>query len=594
MSSTTAPISPASPSTQLENVRSPWPVLIPYFIAFASQVPLLMLYFRQLWARPHYQIFPIAIGALLFFAWNRWPHHSARPFQRSLLSSFLMVMAVGFGLMGFLFVEPWFAAVCTVCLFGSLFARTIDPESQRSLFPITMLALICLIPPLNGDQRLISWLQLLSAHFTSQILDLLGYPHYMPGTVIRVPGGKGFGIDEACSGVMSFFTLLTVAVIFVVAMRRPWFRSSILLLSATFWAIFMNTIRILAIPLADSAFQWDLAHGLAHDVLGYTTLILGILFMLSTDQFLFFLFGPVETFGEEGGRATRSVSQFWNRVISGKTDSDIGGRKKRRESSPLSRGLIWSVAILLMIGGLFNISDVIQSLNKSSLQVRFFDTNVAVPLAEGDLPASLENWTRVKYESSSREIGSDLGQYSDIWVYQAPRCMVFTSMDQTFPGWHELTTCYTNQGWKLVPGSRTTKSPTEGAPGDANWSFVVAEFERETGERGFLVFSHFDAYGEGFEAPRNWDFVNALLIRAKNRLNHRIRSRLFRGEAYQTQAFVQSYGVIDDVIKDEVVDRYLQVREVMRTKFLEKRDAGATMKDRKKVNEDPKKDKVGP
>jgi hypothetical protein len=69
---------------------------------------------------------------------------------------------------------------------------------------------------------------------------------------------------------------------------------------------------------------------------------------------------------------------------------------------------------------------------------------------------------------------------------------------------------------------------------------------------------------------------------------------LFRGEAYQTQAFVHGFGVLDDATKDEIVERYLQVRDVMRKKFLEKRDAGVTMEDRPPVDKDATPDKVDP
>ena len=47
----------------------------------------------------------------------------------------------------------------------------------------------------------------------------------MDGTVIKVAvenvnGVREYGIEEACSGVQSFFTLLLVAVVFVVLSRR--------------------------------------------------------------------------------------------------------------------------------------------------------------------------------------------------------------------------------------------------------------------------------------------------------------------------------------------------------------------------------------
>jgi hypothetical protein len=54
-------------------------------------------------------------------------------------------------------------------------------------------------------------------------------------------------------------------------------------------------------------------------------------------------------------------------------------------------------------------------------------------------------------------------------------------------------------------------------------------------------------------------------------MNHRIRSSLFRGETYQTQAFVSSFGTIDDKTKEEVIAKFLEARELMRDQFLARR-----------------------
>ena len=72
----------------------------------------------------------------------------------------------------------------------------------------------------------------------------------MNGTVVQVPGHESYGIEQACSGVQSFFTLLFIAVVFIVVFRRPLFRSIILIGSAVFWALFMNTVRIFLISSA--------------------------------------------------------------------------------------------------------------------------------------------------------------------------------------------------------------------------------------------------------------------------------------------------------------------------------------------------------
>ena len=389
------------PKTTGKPVGDNWKVVLPYGLALLAQLPMLILYFKKLWIVPHYQPFAIAILATIGITLYRWPFDRPQPFIRSIASDVLLVLGLGFALLGMLFVEPWFAALSAMLIVTSLLARTIDRETGKSLWPCSLPLYVYLTLPFYLDVRLITSLQRYSAIYTSRLLDLFGLGHHMDGTVIRVPaanaaGIKEYGIEEACSGVQSFFTLLLVAVVFIVLSRRIkmpsipvglvsvfagflclvlratvlsmpiWneimllagvgflflsiigFRATALLLSAVFWAMFMNTIRILVIPVADIKFDVDLTHGIAHDLLGYGALAIGILMIFSTDQFLLFLFGPVETSSEDGGPFGNRITNFWNNVVSGSEDEDAESsnrRSRRRGPTPVSktgRAFIWT------------------------------------------------------------------------------------------------------------------------------------------------------------------------------------------------------------------------------------------------------------
>jgi len=554
-----------------------WRVLAPYLVAIATQVPMMLLYFRRLWDRPHYQVFPLALIALGVFTYLRWPKGAKRKFQSSALATLLLLGGLALGLLGYLFVEPWFGAASAACFAASLYARAVEDETNTTLLSLSLLAFFCVRPPFDADQRLITWLQTVSAKFTSELLDLVGYAHYMPGTVFIAPGGKSFEVEQACSGVQSFFSLLFVAILLVVMQRRNWFRGGLLILSAAFWAVFMNTVRILAIPFADWVFQWDLSSGAPHEILGYLTLLLGILMLLSTDQLLMFVFGPVEAFGEERKSTFRGFTKFWNKVISGQ--AKVEDKSLRREMSVTSRLLSWVVAGILAVGAFWNLFDVYQSFTNSDLKLRFFDGNVLVPLAEKDLPTDLGTWKLAEqgYMVMNRDRGSDFGQISDSWTYVTGRNRVIFSFDQAFPGWHDLTICYRNMGWKEPNDVRFTKLPDEDSNARTkDWNYVICDFTKETGETGFLVFSLFDAFGEPYDCPKRFDYWAALPDRIIARMNHRIRSNLFRGETYQAQAFISTYGTIDDQTKEEVIEKFLEVREIMRDRFLEHRKAEGT------------------
>ena len=605
-------------------------VMLPYGLALLAQLPLLVLYFRRLWNLPHYQPFAIAILATVGLAIYRWPYGKPQPFFRSMASDIILLLGMIVAFLGMLFVEPWFAALSGMLIATSFLARTLDRETGRSLWTCSLPLYVYLTLPLYLDVKLITSLQRYSAVYTSRLLDLFGLGHHMDGTVIKVAvenvnGIREYGIEEACSGVQSFFTLLLVAIVFVVLSRRikltgwaiailtiaaaflcfvlratvlsmpVWseslltagvgflllpvlgFRATLLVLSAVFWALFVNIVRIFLIPVVDILLGYDLSHGISHDILGYGALTIGILMIFSTDQFLLFLFGPVETGESESDSIGESITRFWNHIISAdgsKTESNDSHKVSsiRKSISKSGFSFIWIVAFLIISMGVFQFADVQRSIAQTDLQVRFFDADVTLDYEEDDIPKEVDGWKLVQYEVQDRSRGSDLGQRSDVWQFRSPTCAAIASLDQAFPGWHELTTCYKNQGWDLK--TRVRKNPSDilgNDSSDDSWPFIEATFEKKTGEKGYLLFSHFDAFGEGVDAPEQWNSINSFFVRAQNRMSHRIRSSLLRGEVYQTQVFLTSYGDLDNSIKQEVNERYLKIREQLRTRFKEKK-----------------------
>lgn len=571
-------------------------IALPYAIAIASQLPMLLLYFRDLAGLPHYQFFPFSVLATAVFAFMRWPRDIENPFHRSWLSNVLLIAGLFCGFVCILFQAQWFAALSVMLLVASLLTRTTDGESLGSLGIASLPFFTCLMLPLRFDTRLIVWLQRISASITSMILDLIGLKHNKAGTVIEVPGTKGYGIEEMCSGVQSFFTLFFFAVVLIVFFRRAQTNTyqfvtglvlaafiafigasasipilyliaaaiflyglmgasaTLLIAASILWSIFMNTVRIVTIPIAEQWFGIDLTHGLEHALLGYAVLVAGILLLFSTDQLIQFLLGEQDPDGGIFGRLAKSLNK-----------KKKSTKRKRRSISPATKGLIWTSAVMLGLCGLVQIGQVGTALADPNTKIHFFDPNVTVPFEEGDIPNEIANWQKIDYDKELRNRSADFGLRSDGWQFKAPRCAPYVSFDQTFPGWHELTTCYKNADWDLI---RRTRVET----GAESWPYVEATFKKKTGEHAYMLFSIFDSRGESVDPPASWGGFGSLLIRLKGRMAHKWRSKLFQSEAYQNQVFVQTNGPISEDLRTEVRDRYLVIREVIRQRFLEKQN----------------------
>ncbi len=576
MSTTNPELETSRPSGKYVN---DWKAIaIPYAIAILAQLPMLLLYFRNLsLEKPHYQTAPFAFLATIAIAYARWPKEAKMPFHRSMLSDVLLAIGLLFTIACVVFVWPSAGAGSVMFLIASLLARTVDKETLKSLWPASLPMFVYLTLPSGYDLQLITTLQRWSAVCTSRLLDLYGLGHFMDGTVIQVPGREHYGIEGACSGVQSFFTLLFVAVLFVVVYRRPFFRSTLLIASAVFWALFMNTVRIFLIPVLDQI-DINVAHGFPHALLGWGTLAMGVLLLLSTDQFMTFLFGPVDPDVGRTGPFGKLITKAWNGLVSGESSDDEKKKKKKKKvRKPITAAgkfVIWVFCGILAVAGLWSTFDVTRAFATAPSYVRFFDADVTRSFEENDLPEKIEEWTAIEdgYTFDVRERGSDLGKRSDQWRYRGPRCTATISLDQPFPGWHELTTCYKNSGWQLV--SRTRKdSVIAGDDGSAaeNWPYVVAKFKRTTGEKGFLMFALFNTTGDPVTPPAKWNRMVHFFSGIQNRMSNRVRASLFDNSTYQVQAFVPTYGDgLTASIEKDVENHFLRVREILKEKFVAK------------------------
>lgn len=571
-----SPAKEISLSKSNEGSERPVLVMIAYAVAILAQAPLLLLYFSSLWIRPHYQFFPIALLMVAAFAWVRWPRRESRPLFASQLSSILFWIAIVFGIAGTMFAHGWFSAVSMSLLITSLFARTRDGEfPNRSLISLALPLFVIISLPNNYDFRLITWLQVISSQLSSSYLDLLGFMHFAPGTTLNFPD-QSYEVERACSGVQSFFTLVFCSTFIIVSLRRGWIRGLVLILSASFWALLMNSVRIMIIPIAQIMFEIDLKSGLPHELLGYGVMLFACLMLLSTDQLLEYLFGKKDI------RSMGARTSFLDFLR--KSDDDV--TIDRNPVTPVFRKAVIGAAALMLALGVFQVSDVVRSLNNPDYRVRFFDSSQIIDvdskcLTDPVVSTNSDNgseyrWEVFRHERQDRTRGSDLGQRSDLWILvnKATGLGAQVSLDQPFPGWHELTTCYQNVGWKIGSMRRKYSQPITMENGETvEWTYVELGLEHsESLQHGWLMFCFCDSNGEPVEAPIEWDSLRSFIERAKNRLSYRIRSNLFKGQSYQMQVFVSSLKPLNEEQKEEVRNQFFEIRHQLRSALLKYRE----------------------
>jgi exosortase A len=154
-------------------------------------------------------------------------------------------------------------------------------QALRLLFT-PLLLLLMLIP--FPDQLYIQLtfpLQLKVSEVSATIITLFDIPVFRAGNVISIPA-KSFEVVEACSGLRSVITLLTLSVVMGYFLLTR-VSSKLLLVAASIpIAIFVNLIRVVAIVLLFHFFGLDLYEGTLHTVTGLLIFLIALatLFML--------------------------------------------------------------------------------------------------------------------------------------------------------------------------------------------------------------------------------------------------------------------------------------------------------------------------
>ncbi len=521
-----------------------WGPLLPLGAVVAT-LPYTAIYLLNLWSLPHYQFFPLLLVGVAVLAYQRWGVTHQGHWALRLLRLGWLVVGVGGTVCATLFASPWMGFFGFVFCLAAWLGYRRDKESGGSLMYLALPVLLIWQPPYNtiltADSILIQTLQSVSAKLSSQWLDMLGYSHHQPGTILEF-AGRSFGVAEACSGIQSFFAVFCFGALLIVYLRRPPLHGLLLLATCPCWALLMNTIRITAIPVAYAILGLDLSHGVLHDLLGYCSMGLAIGLMISSDELLLMIgaYLPhwLRSLGSEPLAATKSASS-----------SQLSG---------WPRAVVLAPALLLFAFCFgIQIYDVHESWGQQRQVIDFFRDEPLIELAASDAPQQCAGWHQTKYAQETRGRGNDdLGERSDLWYYSTTFGIATVSFDQMFPGWHELTRCYRNAGW--TPDKRTVIE-AEDAEG---WPIVIVAMTRNN-EHGYLVFSLVDRSGKPLQPPGEYTYWTILQERIRARLTPAVRGALFSTVAYQMQTFVSSYTPLPQAARAEVLDQFKTMRKLL-------------------------------
>jgi exosortase len=211
-----------------------------------------------------------------FFAWERRRELRAAPVAPSwwgvlplaLGTLSLAIGRLGVELMTMRLAYPTILAGLVLLLLGRSIFRIL-------LFPLLFLYLMVPLPQ-SVVNEIAFPLQLVASDLAVQALHQLGIPALREGNIIHLANARLF-VAEACSGLRSLMSLVTLGVVFAYFFRKTWGERIVILLSTFPIAIGVNAFRVALTGVLTSAFGEGMAKGAIHETEGLFTF--GIAFL---------------------------------------------------------------------------------------------------------------------------------------------------------------------------------------------------------------------------------------------------------------------------------------------------------------------------
>lgn len=535
--------------------------------------PLLILQAAHLWDRPHLQFFPVTLAIVAWFAYKELPADGRlEGGLRFWIAVVMLVMCLLANWTSLLIYSPWLAHVAIVPTFLSWALVRLHRSTWPRIVGLAILLASTVPLPLNIDRKLIAELQAWSSKACSYALDGLHIPNLLQGNVLQIENHTLF-VEEACSGVTSLYSLISLALLFTLFQKRSLSQGFFTLLLTPLVAINGNILRLLLIALG---FQWwnlDLTKGTLHTLLGILVFAISGIALLCIDSIFASILAPIPKLSSDRSMFRRIYNTIagWPSVIataSSRAENDVQDfsipEEEQVSVTRLSLGKLAALPLVIALYLLLLIPTAVAAFNEYSIHDQMFgNPGVSVELAElfpaeKSLPEELKSgWRRAGYKVEKRETHNQHGQYSHVWRLVKGEQSIIVSLDFAFRGWHTLDACYTSAGWRMNSKEVTQKSA------DDPWPWIECQMTNELGLSGYLWFSLFDENGKPFAS----DMTGPGLSRRMDRnifLFWKNEGGVIFPRTFQAQIFIESGPPLSESQLQDLRLLFLEIREIIR------------------------------
>jgi len=302
----------------------------------------------------------------LFILWQNRQRLRAVASGPSWTGAFIILFAMALLVLGNLGADVFTSRVSLVVLLAGFVVLFRGWSFFRAvLFPWAFLFLMIPIPKIIL-QNITFPLQMVASKVATALLQLAQIPVYREGNVIYLPV-MPLEVAEACSGIRSLLSLITLALIYGYLMdQRKWVRV-VLGISAMPIAVAANGFRIFGTGLIGQYFGRDKAEGFLHSFQGWLVFVVSLLM-------LFALHGLINRIWKERPQAKGERDRL-------ATGTQVGAEPRRTRASLA----YLAMALVLVLG------------TAVGLQVRT-RTEVLPSRAElSSMPLNIDGWVGKDY-----------------------------------------------------------------------------------------------------------------------------------------------------------------------------------------------------
>ncbi len=220
---------------------------------------------------------PLISGYFLWRQRDRWMRCAIKPSNFGLL---VMFGALGLLVIGSLGAELFTSRFSLLVLLAGMILFLAGWKVFRAVsFPLGFLILMIPLPVLIYNQITFP-LQLIASRLATSWLQLVQVPVLREGNVLMLPN-YSLEVVEACSGIRSLMTLITLAVAYGYLFEpRRWVRYALVVLMVPI-AIVSNAIRVAGAGVLTYQFGPRAGEGFLHEFSGWVIFLAAVLLMFS-------------------------------------------------------------------------------------------------------------------------------------------------------------------------------------------------------------------------------------------------------------------------------------------------------------------------